>query len=302
MSPKDNTCNQYDMKTNGFTYLPNVFTPKSIKLLKRRFDNFNFEKQMHFQICHFDCINQSFHDVPNSVSLSQSIADFVRGENYLVNSKSRTVHQLYSEGGCGIYRFKVPEAYTPDGRFQVAYRYDEDDITYINRFYLQNKQMIDNLIFTNSHLYKYVHDHDQFFSKLFINKPGCQDQELHADLLNEYYMNDIILLIPLNDSYEQMGTTEMLDDAFLHKHSVDKNNKNKLIEVQSLLDDSIEKPNHVQEIIRQDLNKSKFRVYFKLGDAILLKNSTIHRGTKNISSNDRIFIHVSLRKPPLKIA
>ena len=131
--------------------------------------------------------------------------------------------------------------------------------------------MIDNLIFTNSHLYRYIHDHDHFFSKLFVNKHGCQDQEFHADLLHENYMDDIILLIPLNDCHDQMGTTEIIDNTFLHKYSIEKNNKTKLIEIQSLLDDdTIVKP--YQNIMNQDLIKSVFQSYFKVGDAILLKN------------------------------
>lgn len=288
---------QYDLKTNGFTYLPNVFTKKSIEILKKRFENFNFEKQMHFQICHFDLINKRFYDLPNSHLLSESISNFVRGENYNVNSKSRIVRQLYMEGGIGKYKFKVPEAYTHDNRYQIAHKYDIDHINNINLFFIQNKQIIDNLIFTNSHLYRYIHDHHHFFTKLFVNKPGCQDQEFHADLLHENYMDDIILLIPLNDCHDQMGTTEIIDNTFLHKYSIEKNNKTKLIEIQSLLDDdTIEKP--YQNIMNQDLIKSVFQSYFKVGDAILLKNSTIHRGTKNISSHDRIFIHVSLRKKP----
>ena len=90
---------------------------------------------MHYQICHFDLINKRFYDIPNSVSLSEPITDFLQSENYDVNSKNRIVQQLYMEGGIGKYKFKVTEAYTHDNPFQIAHKYNADDITHINLFF-----------------------------------------------------------------------------------------------------------------------------------------------------------------------
>lgn len=285
----------HTLKKNGFEHIPNAFTRKSIELISNYFMKSNFSKFEY--IIHYDVVLQDdiikhgkYYDEDdfienfkiNSEKLSMNLFEALHSENVYVNNENRSVTQIstnliYN----GIPKYQKNKNKNESDQQTISIR-DHFDLIYVTNFIKMNIKLIGNLIFNNV-LHNYLKDYLFFDAKIFINKPGCKNQEIHADAPNE---DNMLLLIPLNDCDINHGTTVFYDNAIVQKYA--KPDLWKLGNIDTL-----------EAEMKTNFEKAQYKVPFKIGDAVLFNTKTFHNGTSNTSNSNRIFLSIFLEKKEL---
>ena len=215
----------------------------------------------------------------NSEKLSINLFEALHSENYYVNNENRSVTQISTNLNSGIPKYIKHKNESDQQTISIR---DNSDMIYLINFIKMNIKLIGNLIFNNV-LHNYLKDYLFFDAKIFINKPGCKTQEIHADAPNE---DNLLLLIPLNDCDTDHGTTAFYDNAIVQKYA--KPDLWKLGNIDTL-----------ESEMKSNFEKAQYKVPFKIGDAVLFNTRTFHNGTCNTSNSNRVFLSILLEKKEL---
>lgn len=273
----------------GFFHIKNAFSEKSVEILykclkiddvekssvKYQWITYNHESDLIKPLRDNETDQQSWH--------FENMIDYLRGYNFNVNSDQRTVFQLYNRNinpNCTVSDEKLPDG-TSLGRL-----YSNDSIDKVRELFSRNEQFVNNLLSQNKTLYPYMSEYPiHEYTKLFINRPGCNDQEVHCDSPLDNERDSMYIIIPLTDCDEDMGTTVFYEDRRIRKYiNTDESWYNKGL-VEQLNND-----------MKNDFESSEYNVPFKAGDAVIFFGDTAHRGTRNRSDKPRLFLHVGLKK------
>ena len=276
----------------GFVHIEDAFTRKSIDILHDAFTTIDFEEDaIKFQYVGYDEKSGSITrpTTPDGRLIFQgleteSLRDHFKAYNFHVNSQGRTVIQLYNEKQNPD--LQVSEERLPDGNL-LGRVLSTSTMDYVARFFAKNKQLIENLVTRNKKLYQYFREYPVHeYTKLFLNEPGCANQEVHCDKpVEDTRRNTMYVVIPLNDCDEDMGTTIFYDNALVAKYFTG--------------EDAWFNRGNVENFgneMKKDFETAEYNVPFKAGNAILFFGDSIHRGTRNISSKTRVFLHMAWRK------
>ena len=277
------------MESSGFLHFKDVFSRRSIELLYDYVINIDLQEETLKYIHVSYDYNSGVMKTPtknasNSQTFFENIKEHLNGYNFNVNSNNRIVFQLYNKNQNPD--ISVSNQKLPDGTF-LAKLYSRESMNFVKNFFAKNKQFIENLVSLNKKLYPYlsiypVHE----YTKLFINRPNCLDQEVHCDQPDEIERNTMYLIIPLNDCDEDMGTTVFYDNRQVKKYFTkgDDSWYNKGL-VKNLDNDQ-----------KKIFELAEYNVPFQVGDAIIFFGDTIHRGTRNQSKKSRLFLHMAFQK------
>ena len=270
-----------DLEKEGFLVIPKAFSNKEVNLLSDHFKSVDYDRKMHFKTIQWDEVRKDIHEQPSSTEDSESLSVFIDGHNVYVNCEGRVVRQLYMPIE-SVDKFKAayPERRSEDGNYKIVKMFCDESMCFINDFFISNKKLLEKFIFTNKYVSKYTQGYTHMASKLFVNRPGCKDQEIHSDDLTP----GLILIVPLNDCDNRMGTTILYNDNIVKKYNDSEELSFGHIESKSAS-------------VKADFSKAQTLKYFKAGDAVLFKTTTFHRGTENLSNKDRVFIYMHFTKP-----
>ena len=272
--------------SKGFIHISNVFTKKSIDILTNFYVKYNFNELIHYDIVSEENFKANINKLDideiidnfriNDKQESMGMDIYLSGKNFYVNNDNREVIQLSTNLNNGLQLFRFVKKEGTEEKF--AFIFDRTDIQYVLNFMFINMKYIDNLLTGNNVLYKYLRGYNFIDSKIFINKPGCKNQEIHCDSPNE---NNLLLLVPLSDCDDNSGTTVLFDNEIVAKYL--KPNLYKL-------------GNFESDEMKEDFSKSEYKKPFKIGDAIIYNTKTFHYGSQNISDKNRMFLSILFEK------
>jgi|TARA_B110000240_G_C13412780_1_gene415926 hypothetical protein len=265
----------YKMESHGFVHIKNVFPRKSIEIVSNYLQQIDFnEKSIEYNNISYDDKNGIIKDLKCETI---GMKDYLVGYNFNVNSDQRTVIQMYYTGLDGDAG-DVPNPY-------LGKLCSNDTMRNVKQFSRRNKQMIENILSQTNELYPYLSKYPKHdYTKLFINEPGCKDQELHCDDPEDIEREKMYIIIPLNDCDTDMGTTIFYDANHVGKYLTN--------------DESWYNKGPLENLngkIKEDFQLAEYNVPFQIGDAVLFFGDSVHRGTCNRSDKNRLFLHLAFR-------
>lgn len=276
------------MESRGFLHIKDAFSRRSIELLFEYFRKIYLQgDEVEYKYVNYDnhsgLISPST-NASHSHTFLENIKEHLNGYNFNVNSNNRTVFQLYNRHqnpNIAITNQKL------DDGTHLGKLYSRESMNFVKDFFTKNKKFVENLVSLNKKIFPFLSKYPVHeYTKLFVNRPGCADQEVHCDLPNETeHRNVIYIIIPLNDCNEDMGTTVFYDNKRVGKYFVKDEswfNKGKL--------------ENFDQDMKKNFKLAEYNVPFQIGDAILFFGDSIHRGTRNKSDKSRFFLHTAWTK------
>ncbi len=278
----DSTATMLDV--NGYVHIKNVFTRRSIDILRNFIIGIDFHNTMQY-----DIVEQSVYEKnisngiqyvlkfkQNDIELSTTFGDIIEGSNMHADSLKRDVFELVPETVKHVERRLILQSCDSD---RLYYRIFNEERTIFHRdVIMKTSNYIHNLIDTNKAMYSYINKCTLITARVFFNRPGCLTQEIHID----DSLETLVVIIPFTDFKKNSGTTIVYDN-----HIVDEQMKHKTI-------------GHFNELSAERKEKfgmASYKPELNIGDVLIYKSTNYHHGTENCSNEDRVFLHLSYQKP-----
>ena len=268
------------LNKNGFLHLTNVIDIEKIERMKEYIDNIDFNHMIYYD--EYRLKENKWIKIESEMWWFKPIRCFLeRGdknhENDFVEKKNRRVLQIYKSNFKSLKNIII--RYKNDKT--LGYKVKDKSCEYLSNYYIINHTFF-NKLFKNTILDNYFKDYTLLEVKYFINKPDCIEQKIHID---EVEPSNICVTIPLNFN-KDFGTTVMYNNEIVNKYKKNKNMK-ELINF-----DNIEKD--IEE--QKDFLRAEYKSSIKVGDILIFKGDTFHKGSKNLSEETRYFLHLRYQK------
>lgn len=268
------------LNQKGFIHLKDVLNVKKIKQIQKYINNINFKHMIFYdeyilknKKWQIDISNQGFKPITFFLKRGDN------NNNKFINKHNRTILQFYYLNNVKLKNKIIKYKNEPKRGYKVR----DNCSDYLDNYYIQNLSFFNNL-FKNSILDNYFKDYALLEIKYFINKPDCIEQEIHIDEVDPL---NICVTIPLNFN-EKFGTTIIYDNEIVNKYKKDKNRK-------QLINFGNKKKNINEEYLN-DFFKAEYKENLNIGDILIFKGDTFHKGSKNLSQETRYFLHLRYQK------
>ena len=275
------------LETNGYVHLKDVFTRKSIEILRRYFLRLEYQRVMHYDIVeegvYVENISGGIGNVlkckVNDHKLETTFGEIVEGSNQHANSFNREVYEIIPENVRHVGNHLV--TYSRDSRMITYARiFSEDSSLFYRDLLLTSKKYIENIVNMNKVLHPYLSSKYKLITaRIFFNHPGCKTQEIHTDDSGD--VETLVLIIPLTDFDVESRTTVIYVDRIVDEHT----KKKSLGQLETLSSER-----------KMKFMRAAYRGEFQVGDVVMYKSTNYHQGTENTSDRDRIFVHLILEK------
>lgn len=268
------------LNKNGFLHLTNVIDIEKIERMKEYIDNIDFNHMIYYD--EYRLKENKWIKIESEMWWFKPIRCFLeRGdknnENDFVEKKNRRVLQIYKSNFKSLKNIII--RYKNDKT--LGYKVKDNCCEYLNNYYIINHSFF-NKLFKNTILDYYFKDYTLLEVKYFINKPDCIEQKIHID---EVEPSNICVTIPLNFN-EGFGTTIIYNNEIVNKYKKNKNMK-ELINFDN-------KEKDIKE--EKDFLRAEYKEPIKVGDILIFKGDTFHKGSKNLSEETRYFLHLRYQK------
>ena len=264
------------LNKQGFIHMKNTLSINIIAEIYEYLNNINFN-----YIIYHDKINLIKKRKMNTIPVKMSLQTFLDGHNIHIKQYNRKVYQLWLPQ---FEKWKIMPIFYFDNDKNIGSLIQDKSMNYVIALCVNNQKVF-NKLFTTTNLQNIFKNYNIMGIKYFINEPGCDEQEIHTD---DIYGDTIFVTIPLN-FHKNFGTTSVYNNQIVNKYkNIYINKKRNLNNIGNINDFNVEE--------KIDFLKAEYKESINIGDILIFKGDTFHKGGKNLSDETRHFIHITLKQ------